>query len=79
MTEIELLAAIKVVVYLAPLALLLRGAEWPWLTACVIVLIISNTLTATGVDRLATVIIGFLFQAFLVIHCLKLAKFRRPG
>jgi hypothetical protein len=76
-TSVELLALIKVLVYIAPLALLLRHLEWRWLTGAVIVLMMANISTFAGADRLTTQYIGLAFQALLIIHVIDLAKWRR--
>lgn len=77
MTQVELLALIKIVVYVAPLLLLIRGLEWKWLTLAVIVLMMGNMATLAGADRVTTQYIGLLFQALLIVHVVDLAKWRR--
>lgn len=77
MTSVEFLALIKIVVYVAPLLLLVRELEWRWLTLAVIVLICGNVATFAGADRITTQYIGLLFQALLIVHVVDLSKYRR--
>lgn len=77
MSSIELLALIKVLVYVAPLVLLVRDLEWRWLTFAVIVLMMSNMATFAGADRATTQYIGLVFQVLLIAHVVDLAKWRR--
>lgn len=77
MNAVEILAVLKVAVYIAPLALLLRDLEWRWLTAAIITLVVANVMVALGADRLTVQYVGLLFQAFLIVHVVDLSRWRR--
>jgi hypothetical protein len=79
MTDVELIAALRAATYLIPLLLLLRGVQWPWLITCIMVLIFANIFTAFGGDRFTTQLIGFAFQAALIMHVLDLSGYKRPA
>lgn len=77
MNAIEILALLKVVVYVAPLLLLIRDLEWRWLTMAIMVLIVANVMTAIGAPRLTIQYVGLLFQALLIIHVVDLSQWKR--
>lgn len=77
MTSVELLALIKVMVYVAPLLLLIKDLEWRWLTLAVVVLMMGNVATFAGASRSTSQYIGLIFQALLIAHVIDLSKWRR--